>query len=235
MTNILHRIKAYLYRNEFTDNPNHYTARVETEHVLNVKDICKTAVTRGGANISSSAMQYAVELFFKEMTYHLCDGYGINTEYFTLKPSIKGVFESPGEQFNAEKHRIRVMLQENEILRKALSDVELQILGLAKSGLYITQVTDQKTGSINGQITPCHNIVITGAMLKLAGNHPETGIYFMNRETGERTKVDADNIVKNYPSELMVMLPPLNAGNYCLEINYVYDVRDAETASHDNV
>lgn len=219
MTNVLHRIKAYLYKNKFTENPDEYTARVVTERLLNVKDVCQSAVTRGGANnISSYTMQYAVDLFLKEMVYRLCDGYAVNTGYFTLKALVKGVFESPDEQFNPEKHRIRLLFMENEKLREALSEVELQILGLSKSGLYITQVTDSKTGAVNGQITPGHTIIIAGNMLKITGNRSDTGIYFVNSGTGERTKVDFADIVKNHPSELIVMIPMLGTGGYWLEV-----------------
>ncbi|SMP91281.1 DNA-binding domain-containing protein [Epilithonimonas pallida] len=67
MTNILHKIKAYLYENLLTkDNPNDYIARTVSERSLSVKQICESAVNRGGADISASAMEHATELFLKE-------------------------------------------------------------------------------------------------------------------------------------------------------------------------
>jgi hypothetical protein len=63
MTNILHKIEAYLYENLLTkDNPNDYT-RTVSERSLSVKQICESAVNRGGADISASAMEHATELF----------------------------------------------------------------------------------------------------------------------------------------------------------------------------
>ena len=82
--NILHKIKAYLYENLLTkDNPNDYIARTVSERSLSVKQICEAAVNRGGADVSAPAMEHATELFLKEMAYQLCDGYSINTGYFT--------------------------------------------------------------------------------------------------------------------------------------------------------
>lgn len=49
MTDILHKIKANLYPNLLTEDPNDFVARVISERTLNVKDICKVAVSRGGA------------------------------------------------------------------------------------------------------------------------------------------------------------------------------------------
>ncbi len=54
---ILHTIKAALYDNALTENPNDFTARVQSERSLNVKDICESAATRGGADISAAAME----------------------------------------------------------------------------------------------------------------------------------------------------------------------------------
>ena len=62
----LHTIKASLYDNVLTPNPNDFMARVQSERSLNVKDVCRSAVSRGGADISA-AMEHAVNLFLKEM------------------------------------------------------------------------------------------------------------------------------------------------------------------------
>ncbi|MDR3329294.1 MAG: hypothetical protein LBS63_04205, partial [Prevotellaceae bacterium] len=68
----LHTIKAHLYENALTADPNDYVARVCSERSLGVKDICESAVARGGADVSSAAMEHAVSLFLKEMGYRLC-------------------------------------------------------------------------------------------------------------------------------------------------------------------
>ncbi|GHT68079.1 hypothetical protein FACS189452_07020 [Bacteroidia bacterium] len=75
----LHTIKAHLYNNVLTDNPNDYIARVQSERSLSVREICESAASRGGADISTAAMEHAVSLYYKEMGYRLCDGFGINT------------------------------------------------------------------------------------------------------------------------------------------------------------
>lgn len=88
---ILHKIKAYLYDNVLTkDNPNDYIARTVSERPLTVQQICEAAVNRGGADVSASAMAHATELFLKEMAYQLCDGYSVNTGYFTASTTIRG-------------------------------------------------------------------------------------------------------------------------------------------------
>ena len=54
---------------------------------------------------------------------------------------------------------------------------------------------DVKTGSVNDVITPNRNLRIKGFKLKLAGDNPAVGVFFINQLTNERTKVEASEIV----------------------------------------
>jgi len=218
----LHRIKAYLYDNVLTDDPNDFMARVQSERSLNVKEICKSAVTRGGADISAAAMEHAVNLWFKEMAYNLCDGFSINTGWFTSSVNIKGVFHTPTEKFNPKKHSVLFVFNQGSQLRKELENVTVDILGVADSGLFIAQVVDVKTGSVNDLITTNRNLRITGGRLKIAGDNPANGVYFINQTTNLRTKVEESDIVTNVPSEVMVVIPDLLVGTYQVEVTTQY-------------
>ncbi|MGV8090966.1 MAG: DNA-binding domain-containing protein [Mangrovibacterium sp.] len=48
MANVLHKVKAYLYDNPLTENPEDYSARVISERSLGIGEICDSAVSRGG-------------------------------------------------------------------------------------------------------------------------------------------------------------------------------------------
>ena len=223
--NILHTIKAYLYDNLLTENPNDFAARVSSERSLSIGDICKSATKRGGADVSAESMKHAVELFLKEMSYQLCDGYSVNTGYFTASPSIRGVFDSPTENFNPQKHSILFQFNQGELLRNELSTITVEILGVAESGAFIGQVLDVKSGSVNDLLTPNRNLKIGGSKIKIAGDGTnETGVYFVNQSTQARTKVDESDIVTNNPSELIVVIPELTAGTYKLEVVTQYSV-----------
>ncbi|MDR2064291.1 MAG: DUF4469 domain-containing protein [Prevotellaceae bacterium] len=218
MTQILHKIKAHLYSNALTNDPDDFIARVNSERSLNVKDICESATARGGADISADAMEHAVNLWLKEMGYRLCDGFSINTGWFMASTHIKGVFNSPDETFNPEKHTVLFEFQQGLQLRRELQSVQIEIMGIADSSLGIAQVTDIKTGSVNDIITPNRNLRISGHKLKIAGDNDSNGVYFVNHDSQERTKVDASDVVINNPAELMIVVPALAAGTYRLEV-----------------
>jgi DNA-binding domain/Domain of unknown function (DUF4469) with IG-like fold len=219
MATILHKIKAYLYDNVLTkDNPNDFTARTASERSLNVQEICLSAANRGGADISASAMEHATELFLKEMAYQLCDGYSINTGYFTANTTIRGVFDNPSETFNKDKHSIIFQFNQGEKLRAEIPNIEVEILGVAESSAVILQVIDVKSGSVNDLITPGRNLKIAGSKIKVVGNDPFIGVFFVNSTSGVRTMVEESDMVTNNPSELIVVIPALPAGTYQLEV-----------------
>ena len=216
---ILHKVKAYLYDNVLTKNPNDFVARVSSERSLNVKDVCRLAVTRGGADTTMATMEHNVKLWFKEMGYQLNDGYSINADgWFVAGLHIKGVFNSPTETFNPQKHNAFFHFRQGTQLRKGLDNIEIDVLGIADSLLSIMQVVDIKTGSVNNLLTPNRNLRISGAKIKIAGSNAENGVYFVNQTTHARAKVEFSDIIINNPSELMIVVPELAAGTYQIEI-----------------
>jgi hypothetical protein len=220
MATILHKIKAFLYENFLTkEDESDYIARVNSEHSLTVKQIAEVAASRGGSDVSSPAMEHAVNVWMKEMAYQLCDGFSVNTGWFTAAVHIKGVFNSPQEQFNPEKHHVVFEFQQGAELRRELSSVTVDILGVADSGIFIAQVEDVKSGSVNDLLTPGRNLKINGQKIKVLGNEEGVGILFRSQSDPTVVyPVAVDDIVINNPSELMIIIPDLIADSYMLEI-----------------
>jgi len=218
----LHKIKAFLYDNVLTEDPYDFMARVVAERSLSVRNICDTAVSRGGASISADSMEHAVNLWLKEMAYRLCDGFSVNTGWFTVSPHIKGVFNSPTESFNPAKHTLTFLFNQGSLLRREIETTEVQILGIADSSLNIAQVTDVKTASVNDLLTPNRNLRISGSRLKIAGDNPLNGVCFVSQDTQERIRVEASDIVTNNPSELIIVIPALAAGTWKVEVTTQY-------------
>jgi hypothetical protein len=205
-----------------------------------VKEICKEAVGRGGAATTAEAMEHNVNLFLKEMGYQLSDGFSVNTGYFTANALIRGVFNSPTETFNSDKHAILYQFNQGDVLRKELSGIAVEITGVGDSSINITEVLDVKTGSVNDLLTPNRNLRIKGFKLKLAGENPAVGVYFINQTTQERTKVETSEIVTNNPAELIIVTPELAKGTYGLEVTSQYagggiNLKEPRTSAFDKI
>lgn len=216
---VLHKIKAYLYDNVFTtDNPNDFIARVSNERSLSTKEICQAASQRGGADVSASVMEHTVELFLKEMAYQLSDGYSVNTGYFNASIQIRGVFDGLKESFNPQKHSLLFQFTQGEKLRAELPNISIEILGIADNAATILQVTDVKTASINEILTPNRPLKIAGTKIKIVGEDPKVGVFFINMDTNAINPIDKTDIVTNNPSELIVVTPNLPQGSYTLQV-----------------
>ena len=223
MEDVFHRIRVHLYDNYLTDNPNDYSAKVISERSLNVKAICETAVKRGGAATTAAAMEHNVMLFLKEMAYQLMDGYSVNTGYFIANTQVRGVFNSPTEQFDPQKHSVLFRFNQGALLRKEIPNVSIQVMGVGDSSISISHVVDKRTGSVNDLIIPDGTLKIKGGKLKIVGDNSEIGVYFRD-ESGIETQVPDNDIIVNNPSELIVVIPPMRSGSYQLVVRNQYGV-----------
>jgi hypothetical protein len=132
-----------------TPDPDDYVIRAETERTLGVRPICDAAVTQGDADISASAMEHAVTLFFKEMRHQLCDGFSVNTGWFTAGPHVRSIAKSPREQYDKEKHTLLFEFHQGATLRRELASVTVEILGVADTGAVIAQDYIDRTKRLN--------------------------------------------------------------------------------------
>jgi hypothetical protein len=71
---------------------------------------------------------------------------------------------------------------------------------------------------VNDLLTPGRNLKISGNKIKIAGENPANGIFFVNTSTSTHTQVEINDIVTNNPSELIVIIPDLQPGTYQLEV-----------------
>ena len=62
------------------------------------------------------------------------------------------------------------------------------------------------------------NIKITGAKLKIAGDDPSAGLFFVPEAGGAPVPVDSSDLVVNRPAELIAVIPNLAPGAYRLRI-----------------
>jgi hypothetical protein len=225
METLLHRIKAHLYDNPLTkDDPNDFVARVNAERSLSVKEICAMATARGGADISAAAMEHAANLFLQEMGYQLCDGYSVNTGWFTAGVHIRGRFDNPRAHFDPAKHTLLFEFNQGALLRKELPLIKVDIEGVAESGIVILQVEDVRSGSVNDLLSPGRNLRITGNKIKIVGEAFEIGVFFTTTDNTQCFKVEENDIVVNNPSELIVVTPPaLPPNTYYMTVTTLFN------------
>jgi hypothetical protein len=212
-----HKIKAVLYPNLLKNNAGTFKAQTISYQTLSIRNICQSLCCKPGIGANPDAIEYHVRLFLEEMSELLSDGYAINTGYFEAVASIRGSFDFKHDKFDADRHRVSYKFSQGAVMRKKGLTTEAEILHVATNNFGIQHVLDNHSGSEDYLLTPSNALKIKGIKIKLVGTHPDVGVYFINETTGERTKFPSTNVLTNQNSQLMIIIPDLHPGFYCIE------------------
>lgn len=205
-----------LILNKLTTKPN--DMRAQTEHVVSHnQEAIIDRIMQIGAGLTRSDILSVLEAQKQVIADILAEGGAVTTDLFNASPSIQGVFDGADDSFDPKRHRVKIHLTEGTGLRAIEDQVKTKKVQPGQAGALITAVTDIKTGSVNDLLTPGRDLRIYGDKLKLIGEEASVGVYFIGVD-GSEVKVDATDIVENKPSEVIVVIPALTAGEYTLRL-----------------
>jgi hypothetical protein len=161
-----------------------------------------------------------VKRFFGEPSYQLCDGFAVNTGYFSIHLNVGGTFYKVAEGWDGKKHPVTFRFRAP--LRELAEHIVVEIEGLANVAGYIDEFTDVSTGAVNETLTLGGIFAVVGHKIKVFGNDPEVGIYFVSTDGAElRVKVDR-RLAENTGTKLIGIIPALDAGEWKVEIKTQY-------------
>jgi hypothetical protein len=203
--------------NDLTHNQDDFRAQVVNVTSYTQSDIADR-IMKIGAGLTRSDIAAVLEAEKQVIADIIAEGGAVNTELFNAFPSIQGVFHSPEDAVDGNHQRVRINLHPGTALRDAAAQVKTKKLAAVASGTIITSVTDVKTGSVNGSLTPGRNIKIAGTKLKIEGTDAAVGLFFVPDAGGNPIKADPSDLVVNHPSEVIAVIPALTAGAYRLSI-----------------
>ncbi|MDR2738665.1 MAG: hypothetical protein LBB68_02395, partial [Treponema sp.] len=154
VTEVLHRIRVKLYPNYLPNTEGAYIARTDNEASLSVEDVCAALKNRGGFTGNYDDLVEHVKQFFDEAAYQLCDGFAVNTGYFSVHPNVGGTFDKVFEGHDTEKHPVTFRFRTRAPLRALAEHIAVEVEGLADVAGYIDEFTDIATESVNETATP---------------------------------------------------------------------------------
>lgn len=215
-------LEYVLETNDLTKNPDDFRAQVTNVVSYTQEDIIDK-IMKIGAGLTRSDVAAVLEAEKQVFAAIVSEGNAINTDVFNAFPSIQGVFHSPEESVDGVHQKVRINLHPGVVLRDAAAQVKTKKLPGIVSGSIITSVTDVKTGSVNGTLTPGRNIKLTGSKLKIEGTDPAVGLAFIPDAGGTPIPVDRSDLVVNHPSELIAVIPNLPPGTYRVRLITQYN------------
>ncbi|MDR2097337.1 MAG: DUF4469 domain-containing protein [Spirochaetaceae bacterium] len=221
---VLHRIRVKLYPNYLTHVEGVYIARTDNEASLSIEEVCAALKNRGGFTGSYNDLVEHVRQFFDEAAYQLCDGFAVNTGYFSVHPNVGGTFDKAIEGHDAQKHPVTFRFRTLASLRSLAERIVVEVEGLADVQGYIDEFIDITTESVNETLTSGGMFNISGHKIKIAGDNPEVGVYFVpEANPAGRVKVSG-HLAENTASKLIGVIPALGAGNWKVEVKTQFTV-----------
>lgn len=211
-------IRYALYENNLTDDPNDFTAVIqsagtaETEQL--VQDIIDFGTTLNEPEIREVILQYGRAMIKRLQNNERVYIEGIGEIY----PTITGVFNGGNDTFDAARHSLNIKANVARKTEKAVVEAGVEKVEAIKPAPSLINVTDLTTGNNQGAITPGGMIEIVGHRLKYDKTAADEGVFFIASD-GSATKVDNNFVGVNRPSKLLILVPAgLVSGDYSIEV-----------------
>ena len=212
--------KVWLTPNLLTkDIDNDYIAEVSTsKQTLRNEDIAQRIVDEG-SEIKYDTLLSIINQHDRIIREAVCDGYSVLTGVGQYSPRVTGSWIGKSANFDPSVNKLTLDMVLSKEMRDALSTVGVEVLGVKEGGgASIGLVTDTYTGEANGYISAGEDILIEGTKIKVAGDDPSCGVYFINRDDDTSYKVER-RLTQNDPSRIIARVPAeLAPGAYTLRI-----------------
>jgi hypothetical protein len=218
---ILHKIKVKLYHNYLHNVDGTYIARTVNEDTLSIEDICVTLKNRGGFGGKFDDLVDHVRQFFDELVYQLLDGYAVSTGYFSLHPNIGGAFNSENEIHDHKKHPITFRFRTRKPLSELAKAISVEVQGIADVSGYIGEFIDFDEDSVNTMFLPGDQFAIHGHKIKIAGDDPGVGVFFVPTDASEPA-VKVSRVAENTATKITGIAPDSGYAYNRIEIRTQY-------------
>ncbi|MDO9635222.1 MAG: DNA-binding domain-containing protein [Paludibacter sp.] len=207
-------LKYALQENLLTERPDDYSAQTIVEGSYDKGAIINLMLQRGTL-VTRTDMLAVLNLFEEVISGLTQEGCTINLPLFNTSFSISGVFEGPMDMFDGGRHKLNVNLSKGVLLRDAETKVKFEKTSATAPTPSIQEVKDVASGKTNETLTPAGAVQLWGSQLRIAGEHPDVGLWFVP-ETGDAIK--AAILITNKPASLIAMIPVLAQGSYSVKV-----------------
>ena len=210
-------IEYVLDQYDLAGDPQRYRAHVVNSRKYTFDDIANHLL-KHNTGLSGPVIYGVWEGIKGAVEDYLSEGGAVNTELFRVNASVRGVFNGRDDRFDMRRHRVRINMQPGSLLNKVSKSIKVKKRSSAATS-FITSVTDVKSGSVNGILTPGRNIRILGSRVKINGDDPSVGLYFVPEKAADAAvRIEASEYVVNNPSEIIAVIPNLKKGRWKLRL-----------------
>ena len=207
-----------LTENLLTERNDDYSAQTHAVASLDKEAIIARMLNRGTL-LTRTDILAVLNGLEETVTDALLEGNNVNLPLFNTSFSISGVFESPMDSFDGNRHKLNINLTKGILLREAEKNVKFEKTNTLAPLPQIQEVKDSVSGKVNETLTAGGVIEVRGYNLRIEGDDPACGLWFVNDNGYE---VKASVIIENKPSRILAMIPPLQVDNCRIKVATQY-------------
>ncbi|MDR2145895.1 MAG: DUF4469 domain-containing protein, partial [Tannerella sp.] len=179
-----------------SDSPDDFSAQAHSIATLGKEEII-TRILNKGTLLTRTDILAVLNGLEETVVEASLEGYSLTLPLFNTSFSISGVFESPLDTFDGNRHKLNINLTKGTLLRKAEREVKFEKTNTAAALPNIQEVKDSVSNTVNERLTQRGVVEVRGYNLKIDGDSPACGLWFID-QNGAETK--AEVIVENKPS-----------------------------------
>ena len=207
-------LKYSLVENLLTERPDDYSAIAYSITSLD-KEAIITRMLNRGTTLTRTDILAVLNNLEETVAAALLEGNNVTLPLFNTSFSISGVFESPMDSFDGNRHKLNINLTKGLKLREIESKVKFEKTNAASPQPQIQEVKDSVSGKVNEILTRKGVVEVRGYNLKVEGDNPNCGLWFVTEE-GKEFK--ANVIIENKPSKIMAMLPEIDGNKVQVKV-----------------
>ncbi len=207
-------LKYSLIENRLTERPDDYYAQIYVSSRMD-KEAIITRMINKGTLLTRTDIIAAINSYEETIIEVLTEGSTVTTPLFNTSFSISGVFEGPMDTFDRNRHKLHINVSKGTLLRDTQKNIKFEKMSTSSPLPQIQEVKDSVSHLVNEILTPGGVAQIYGHNLKIEGEDPACGLWFIS-EDGTETK--AEIVIENKPSRVIVVIPYLAAGEYRIKI-----------------
>ena len=207
-------LKYALFENHLTEDPSDYMAVVQLQASKSQEDVIDLMIGRGSTVTKAEALS-VLEEYAAAIEQLLREGQALNTPLFNLSPTIKGVFTSEDESYNAATHTVKINVTPGKRLKQVANEIEVQRVAGVSPQPDLLYVDDLGSGTRNEQLTPGNIARLKGSRLKFDPTDPLQGIFLVSEANAE-TRIST--VSRNKPAQLDFLVPAVAPGLYKLVV-----------------
>ncbi|MDR2929070.1 MAG: DUF4469 domain-containing protein [Cytophagaceae bacterium] len=197
------KIKYFAVENTMTDAPDDFRMQVTDYETITEKEIFEY-VTRPGSGITPAEAKGNYEEFIGAHEYFLGQGYGINTEFIKVRPTLQGTLQGSNDSFDHARHKIKFSVTLGRRYNRTSDSVKVEKIAAPSNAPVPLQLEDITSGSINDILTPQSTAVLRGVRLNFRQDDPEQGIFIID---ASKTVTRVERILSHTGTQIVFIVP----------------------------